>query len=540
MTRIAIITAVLITMVSIGAAAADIHYAVVSGDIETVTRLLDEDPSLIELPDGDGSLPLHTAAYYGDLDMTRLLIERGAEIDAGDNDNSTPLISAALRGHLEIARLLVEQGASVSHHDNYGNSPMMSAARSGNVELIAYLIEKGGSIEEQTEHGSTLLHLAVVRGHPEMTRYLLEQGIDVNISPDPVRAPMPIIRAFNFGNTEIARILLEFGADIDYADPNYGYSFLHMAAIRGDSAMARIFLDFGADVSKLDKTGKPPLYYAVRYSNPTVAALLRGQGAEVGEQEVEEKQDLLSVDVETKDAVVWYLSHSAWAVKTANHFLIFDYYIPPLNPDIPSLSNGRIVPDEIKDLNVVVFSSHEHGDHYDSYILEWQEVIPEISYVFGHEPKVETEYLYAAPGTEHALGDITIRSIPATDAGVGFLVEVDSLTIFHAGDHANGKDELQAEYTDQIDYLANLDTPVDIAFLPITGCSLGTPETVRKGVAYALKKLNPRVYFPQHAADSEYLFLKHADWVRQQGYQGQVGCAQNSGDNFHYCFQMLQ
>lgn len=528
-------------LISISTMADDIHYAVVSEDIETVTRLLDEDPGLINQRDNDGSTPLHIAAYYGDLKMSRLLVERGADIDAGDNDNSTPLISAAMLGHLGVAQLLVEKGASVSHRDRYDNSPMLSAARCGNVELIAYLIEKGGDINDQTEHGSTLLHLAVVRGHPEMTRYLLEQDIDANISPDPVRAPMPIIRAVNFGNTEIIRVLLEFGADLNYVDPNYGYGFLHMAAIRGDSAMARAFLDYGADISRLDNAGKQPLYYAVRYANPTVAALLRSHGAELGQPEDEVvKTDMLSCEVDAKDAVVWYLSHSGWAVKTANHLLIFDYYIPPCNPDVPALSNGRIVPDEIKDLNVVVFSSHEHGDHYDSHILQWQEVIPEITYVFGHEPRAETDYLYSAPGTEHIVDGIKISTIAATDAGVGFLIEVDGLVIFHAGDHSNGKDELQAEYTDQIDYLASLGKPIDLAFLPITGCSLGTPETVRKGALYALQKLSPKVYFPQHAVDAEYLFLKHADWVRERGYQGQIGCAANSGDSFHYCCQQLQ
>ena len=61
-----------------------------------------------------------------------------------------------------------------------------------------------------------------------------------------------------------------------------------------------------------------------------------------------------------------------------------------------------------------------------------------------------------------------------------------------------------AEYTDEIDYLAGLGKPIDLAFLPISGCSLGTPESVREGVYYALEKLQPSVFFPQHAGNASY------------------------------------
>lgn len=541
MTRIQILTAALTLLIAACPLAAPIHFAIVSGELETVARLLDEDSTLLELPDSDGSHPLHVAAYYDELEIARLLLKRGADVNATDPDNSSPLHYAAYRGNVDVARLLVENGASLSHRDVGGNTPMLSAARSGSIEMMAYLVEQGGSLDDHTDHGSTLLHLAVVRGHPELTRYLLEQGVDVNRVVDSIRAPLAILRAINFGNAEIARILLEHGADMSYIEPNYGHSFLHRTAIRGDSAMARALLDHGADVNALDKAGKPPLYYAVRYANPTVADLLRSYGAKFDEPEESVNiSDMLSGEVKEKDAVVWYLAHSGWAVRTANHFLVFDYFLPPSNPDIPTLANGRIVPEELKDQKVVVFSSHSHSDHYDSYILDWQKAIPNITYVFGHEPKAEIDYTYTAPRTEHTFDGVKVRTIAATDAGVGFLVELDGLVIFHAGDHASGKVELHPEYTDEIDYLADINVPIDIAFMPVTGCSLGTPESVREGVAYALMKLNPKVYFPQHAMDSEYLFISHADFVRERGYHGLIGLTENSGDHFEYRSQHLQ
>ncbi len=36
--------------------------------------------------------------------------------------------------------------------------------------------------------------------------------------------------------------------------------------------------------------------------------------------------NLLSKSLKKGDASIWYLFHSGWAIKTQNHFLIFDYY----------------------------------------------------------------------------------------------------------------------------------------------------------------------------------------------------------------------
>jgi hypothetical protein len=89
------------------------------------------------------------------------------------------------------------------------------------------------------------------------------------------------------------------------------------------------------------------------------------------------------------EAVVWYLGHCGYAVRTQNHFLIFDYQErhdgreAKLRPAQPSLENGFIIPDEIKNLRVRVFATHEHEDHFDRVIFRWQETVPDIAYYFG-------------------------------------------------------------------------------------------------------------------------------------------------------------
>lgn len=48
------------------------------------------------------------------------------------------------------------------------------------------------------------------------------------------------------------------------------------------------------------------------------------------------------------EAVVWYLGHSGWAVKTKNHLLVFDYSERAAPVSEPRLANGYINPSEIQ------------------------------------------------------------------------------------------------------------------------------------------------------------------------------------------------
>ena len=50
------------------------------------------------------------------------------------------------------------------------------------------------------------------------------------------------------------------------------------------------------------------------------------------------------------------------------------------------------------------------------------------------------------------------------------------------GDHANGEDGLMAEFTDEIDLIADMNKGIDILFGGIRGCSLGEPEQVKQGL----------------------------------------------------------
>ena len=87
------------------------------GDWETATRLLHENPGLIEPAGG----VLHLMAQRNDVAAVRWLLARGASINgrwSSGGADVTPLHLAASRGHADMVRLLLDAGADPAVRDS--------------------------------------------------------------------------------------------------------------------------------------------------------------------------------------------------------------------------------------------------------------------------------------------------------------------------------------------------------------------------------------------------------------------------------------
>lgn len=69
----------------------DFFAAVKTGDAPAVSRLLDQDPTLVAERDDAGALALHYGAIHGNREIVRMLIDKGADINGVDNEfGATP------------------------------------------------------------------------------------------------------------------------------------------------------------------------------------------------------------------------------------------------------------------------------------------------------------------------------------------------------------------------------------------------------------------------------------------------------------------
>ena len=156
-----------------------------------------------------------------------------------------------------------------------------------------------------------------------------------------------------------------------------------------------------------------------------------------------------------------------------------------------------------------------------------------MDYIFGWQvPEGLPGLRFAARG-EGRVGEVVVRAIAATDAGSAFLIEVNGVRVYHAGDHTASRIPPEPEYADGIDWLAERCPQADIAFLPVFGCGLPETDALRAGNHYVIDRLRPHTVFPMHVGWTGYFYRRFAAWAKDTGIQTQLGIADQPGDRFH-------
>lgn len=89
------------------------------------------------------------------------------------------------------------------------------------------------------------IHTAVVSGNLEAIRQHIAAGSDINIR-DPFGGSSPLISATVFGKDDIAKALIDAGADLNIQN-NDGSTALHTAAFFCRPALVKLLLQKGAD-----------------------------------------------------------------------------------------------------------------------------------------------------------------------------------------------------------------------------------------------------------------------------------------------------
>ncbi|GAA3410513.1 ankyrin repeat domain-containing protein [Paenibacillus hodogayensis] len=279
----------------------DIGAAAAVGDTERLTLLLEADPQLANAGSPAGFRPLGFAAKYGHTAAVRLLLEHGADPNAPETDapQGSALWHAAAGNHAGCAELLLERGALPDAAVEAGGTPLFIAISKGYDRLVRLLYAHGGSIGldsacwlgridlagEMIRADRTLVNgggdygplcLAAGAGHADIVRLLIRSGADLQA---PWYANNYMGYAADSG-TEMVRLLLQAGADPNHANWQ-GVTYLHTAAYRGQTAVAALLLEFGADPDAIDQEhGTTPLGWAAKAGQTDMVRWLLEQGAD--------------------------------------------------------------------------------------------------------------------------------------------------------------------------------------------------------------------------------------------------------------------
>lgn len=152
-----------------------VHGCAQSGDLITLQKLLQENPSAINLPNPVLlHTPLHVSCGHNKVEVIKFLLEwQGPEkvkVDAVNMYGETPLHMAAKNGSDEAANLLLAKGANIEAKACNGMTPLHLAVcgyslSPGNALMIKTLLDYSADCSAKDNDGRTPLdHLSQVSG----------------------------------------------------------------------------------------------------------------------------------------------------------------------------------------------------------------------------------------------------------------------------------------------------------------------------------------------------------------------------------------
>ena len=124
----------------------------------------------------------------------------------------------------------------------------------------------------------TLLHFAANFGDTNVTKLLLEEGANIDIKDQNKNTPLHL--AASNGHTDIAKLLLEKGSDLSVVNKE-GNTSLHLAASNGHTDTVKFLMEEGSDLSVVNKEGNTSLHLAASNGHTDIVKLLVEKGSDL-------------------------------------------------------------------------------------------------------------------------------------------------------------------------------------------------------------------------------------------------------------------
>ena len=138
----------------------------------------------------------------------------------------------------------------------------INAVQDGDLKTVAAMLAKNPDLASaKNPLGEPALNLAVNNGKREIARALLEAGADAN--SDTPRLGLPLTNAACYWDKELVELLLDGGAEIDRLSMRGGESALLSACGSAKYDTVRLLLARGANLNLTDKDGSTALHMAI-------------------------------------------------------------------------------------------------------------------------------------------------------------------------------------------------------------------------------------------------------------------------------------
>jgi ankyrin repeat protein/beta-lactamase regulating signal transducer with metallopeptidase domain len=257
-----------------------LHIAIKTNRPEIV-RFLVKRGAKLDRKSANGLTPLFIALDLSRGDMAALLIEKGADVNIKGYRGRTTLHMAARAADADIAAALLKMGLDADAGDADGITPLILVCENlkDNPRVAEMLIENGAGVDKKDKRGLTPLVHAVLSRNKKLARLLVDKGADVNARGIRISAEDNKKNRQKIAKRRSGKVFVNGRLLISKVIRDINEILLSEIITWGDTNLARLLIEKGADIHALDAKGKSPLFYAQKYRRFEIQKLLRAKGA---------------------------------------------------------------------------------------------------------------------------------------------------------------------------------------------------------------------------------------------------------------------
>ena len=336
-----------------------LHVAIIRGHNHWLEFLICKGADLsVRTPDGWSALHL-TALASSDVACARTLLQDNHGLDVDDSgygdateDSCTPLCVAAESGNSSTASLLLQHNANIDPNVPEAKRPLFLAAKHDHQDTALIFLRQKPQLTLRDEDGNTLLHFAACYDMPALASYLALNLDDSAVDQRNHFGQRPLQIAAMDGHTEVVRLLIAHGAEIESENDIYdtgeeliAMEPLALALQKGQTSSALLLLDKGATWKLESWSDWTLLHEAAKARNLQMVKRLQQQGMNINQANS--------------------IGETPLYLATLNRDVAMVTYILSLNPDLdPALVDDLITPLQMAAYlgsSVIVTMLLEHG-----------------------------------------------------------------------------------------------------------------------------------------------------------------------------------
>ena len=254
-----------------------LSYAIDQGHIKVIDLLLAHGVDIDDV-DSSGESILHRCVHHGSISKVETCLNVGINMDITDRNGDTPLIIAAKNGLEDTVQLLINSGCDTSIKNREGLDALEQSFCSNHTAVQSIFSDER---EMDKSHSWEIEMLqACADGNENQVQHLIQRfgSKVINFRKKMFQCQTPLLVACRCRNFGCCEILRQSGAYVDTPDDNLNTPLIE-STIKNNLEGVRWLIVQGAKINRRNLECKTALHYAVMEGNLAIVKHLLENGA---------------------------------------------------------------------------------------------------------------------------------------------------------------------------------------------------------------------------------------------------------------------